>query len=176
MGLPCRLTTATPPYEDEARVGQQGGLTYVWADRGSRACAPRELRYQYAFIFGAICPARGVGAGLVLPTVNIEAMNLHLGEISRNVQPGSFAVIKLDGAGWHQTGDRLKVPDNMALLKQPPYSPELNQTENIWQFQRQNYLSHRVFADYNAVVDACCDAWNKLIALPETIRSIESRI
>jgi hypothetical protein len=112
---------------------------------------------------------------LVLPTVNIEAMNLHLAEISRFVQPGSFAIVQLDGAGWHQPGDRLHVPDNIALLPQPPYSPELNPTENVWQFLRQNYLSHRVFENYAAVVDACCDAWNKLIALPDAIRSIGTR-
>jgi hypothetical protein len=167
--------TAEPSYKDEARVGQQGSLTYIWAERGSRPRAPRDLRYQYAYIFGAICPARGVGAGLVLPTVNTKAMNLHLAEISRHVQPGSFAVMQLNGAGWHQTGGRLKIPDNMALLPQPPYSPELNPTENVWQFLRQNYLSHRVFADYTAVVDACCDAWNKIIAMPNQIRSIGTR-
>ena len=66
-------------------------------------------------------------------------------------------------------------PDNMALLPQRPYSPELNPTENVWQFFRHNYLSHRVFADYKAIVDACCDAWNKLTALPDQIRSIGTR-
>ena len=92
---------------------------------------PRDLRYQYGDILGAIRPARGVGAGLVLPTVNIEAINRHLAEISCNVQPRSFAVIQLDGAGCHQTGVRLEVPDAMTRLKQPPPLPELNPTEDI---------------------------------------------
>jgi len=63
-------------------------------------------------LFGAACPARGIGAALVLPSVNIEAMNLHLAEIGKHVEPGSHAVVVLDGAGWHQPGDRLHIPDN----------------------------------------------------------------
>ena len=66
----------------------------------------------------------------------------------------------LDGAGWHQTGGKLKVPDNLSLLRLPPYSPELNPTENIWQYLRQNYLGNRVFESYDAIVDACCEAWS----------------
>ncbi len=126
-------------------------------------------------MFGAVCPARGVGAALVLPFVNTEAMNLHLAEISTQVTPGAHAVLTLDGAGWHQTGGKLKLPDNISLLPLPPYSPELNPVENIWQFLRQNYLANRVFDTYTAIVDACCDAWNKLIAAPETIQSIATR-
>lgn len=102
-------------------------------------------------------------------------MNLHLAEISRHVRPGSHAVVLLDGAGWHQTGGKLKVPDNISLLKLPPYSPELNPTENIWQYLRQNWLSNRVFNSYDAIVDACCDAWNALTAEPGRIRSIATR-
>ena len=162
-------------FQDEARIGQQGSLTYIWTEKGARPRAPRDQRYEWSYIFGAICPARGTGAALVLPMVNIEAMNLHLAEISRTVQPGAFAVVQLDGAGWHKPGSQLRVPDNIALLPQPPYSPELNPTENVWQFLRQNYLSNRVFENYDAILDACCSAWNALMALPDTIRSIGTR-
>ena len=70
-----------------ARVGQQGTLTRIWARRGSRPRAPRDTRYQWAYIFGAVCPARGTAAGLVLPFVNTAAMNAHLAEIARTVAP-----------------------------------------------------------------------------------------
>ena len=93
-------------------------------------------------------------------------MNLHLTEISANVVPGAHAVLTIDGAGWHQTGDKLRVPDNITLLPLPPYSPELNPVENIWAFLRGNKLSNRVFASYDAIVDACCDAWQWLMAAP----------
>lgn len=102
-------------------------------------------------------------------------MTLHLAEISRNVTPGSHAVVWLDGAGWHQTGGKLNVPDNISLLKLPAYSPELNPVENVWQYLRQNQLSNRIFDSYTAIVDACCDAWNKLAAEQGRIQSIATR-
>ena len=97
----CKTTlTAEPSCKDEARVGQQGTLTYGWADKGSRPPAPRDCRYSWAYIFGAVCPARGTGAALVLPYADKPAMTLHLAEIGRNVTPGAHAVVITDGAGW----------------------------------------------------------------------------
>lgn len=162
-------------WQDEARVGQQGTLTYVWAEKGSRPRAPRDQRRQSAYLFGAVCPARAAGAALVLPSANAKAMNRHLAEISTQVAADAHAVVLVDGAGWHQTGGKLRVPKNISLLKLPPYSPELNPVENVWQFLRQNYLSNRVFGTYADILDACCDAWNAFIALPERVKSITER-
>ena len=127
------------------------------------------------YIFGAVCPARGIGAALVLPYADADAMNLHLATLSQRVAPGAYAVLELDGAGWHQLGGRLQIPDNISLLHLPPYSPELNPVENISQYLKQNYLSNRVFNTYEDIVDACCDAWNKLMAMPDHIASICTR-
>ncbi len=102
-------------------------------------------------------------------------MNQHLAEISSQVAVNAHAVVLVDGAGWHQTGGKLLVPQNISLLKLPPYSPELNPVENVWQFLRQNYLSNRLFDTYLAILDACCDAWNAFVAVPERIRSVTAR-
>ena len=179
------MTAALPPeaagkpveiwFTDEARVGQQGTLTRVWAKRGSRPRAPRDRRYEWAYLFGAICPERCTGAAIIMPEVNIEAMNEHLTEISRRVSVGAIALLVLDGAGWHSS-PRLKVPNNIALLPLPPYSPELNPVENVWEFLRGNWLSHRVWDTYEAILDACQDAWNKLMQSPERIASLTSRL
>ena len=115
-------------FQDEARVGQQGTLTRIWARRGTRPRAPRDRRYGWAYLFGAVCPERATGAGLVLPFVNAEAMSLHLQEISRSVIPGAHAVLVLDGAGWHGAA-ALTIPDNISFLPLPSYSPELNPVE-----------------------------------------------
>lgn len=136
--------------------------------------APRDQRTQSAYIFGAICPERGVGAGLVLPHCDTEAMQWHLNEISSWVAPGNHAVLILDQAGWHTT-EKLTVPPNISLLHLPPRSPELNPVENIWQFMRENWLSNRVFKSYRQIVDICCHAWNKLIDQPWKIMSIGRR-
>ena len=162
-------------WQDEARVGQQGTLTYIWADKGSRPRAPHDQRHRSAYLFGAVCPARRTGAALVLPRVSAEAMNAHLAEISSQIATGAHAILVLDGAGWHQTGGRLRLPDNISLLALPPYCPELNPVENVWEFLRANQLSNRVFDTYEAILDACCDAWNALIADPQRIASITQR-
>lgn len=130
-------------FTDEARVGQQGTLTRIWARRGTRPRAPRDRRYAWTYLFGAVCPERAVGAGLVLPFANTEAMCLHLQEISRHITPGAHAVLVLDGAGWHGLAALGEVPRNLTLLPLPPYSPELNPVENVWQYLRQNQLSLR---------------------------------
>lgn len=160
-------------FTDEARVGQQGTITRVWAKRGSRPRARRDRRYEWAYLFGAICPERSTGAAIIMPEVNIEAMNEHLAEISRHVSVGAIAVLVLDAAGWH-TSPRLRLPDNIVLLPLPAYSPELNPVENVWEYLRANFLSHCVWDTYEAILDACQSAWNKLMQMPERIASITS--
>src|SRR3954469_13269222 len=172
-------------FQDEARVGQQGTLTRAWARRGTRPRAPRDRRYAWAYLFGAVCPERAVGAALVLPSADTEATGLHLAEIGRHVAPGAHAVVVLDRAGWHGAGGLadagwhgaggLAVPENLTLLPLPSYAPELNPVENVWEDLRQNKLSHRVWPDYDAIVATCCDAWNWLAAAPDRLASITRR-
>jgi transposase len=102
-------------------------------------------------------------------------MNLHLAEISTQIAPGAIAALVCDGAGWHQTGSKLNVPDNILMLPLPPYAPELNPMENVWDYLRANKLSTGLWDDYNKIVDACCEAWNWFVNDQERIRSIGSR-
>ena len=161
-------------FQDEARIGQKNKITRRWARRGTRPSAPHDQRTRSTYIFGAICPAQGTAAGLILPRCNTAAMALHLAEISRTVTPGAHAVLLLDQAGWHLS-DKLDIPANITLMPLPPKSPELNPVENIWQFIRDNWLSNRVFRSYDDILDHCCYAWNKLVDQPWTIMSIGLR-
>lgn len=135
----------------------------------------RDNRHVSTYIFGAICPARAVGAALIMPSANAEAMNLHLKEISAQVRFGAHAILICDGAGWHQQGKRLAVPDNITLLPLPPYSPELNPMEKVWDYLRQNKLCATVWNTYEEILDACQNAWRFLINDPDRIRSIGTR-
>jgi hypothetical protein len=160
--------------QDEARLGQKNGRVRLWAKRGSRPRLPADQRYDNAYLFGAICPRRGTGAALMLPKANIAAMQMHLDEISRAVAARAHGVVLMDRAGWHKT-DKLKVPKNLTIILLPSRAPELNPVENVWQYLRQNWLSNRVFDDYDAILDAGCDAWSRLIDKPDTIMSIGMR-
>ncbi len=110
----------------------------------------------------------------MLPWANTQAMQLHLNEISKYVAHKSHAVVLMDRAGWHTTA-KLKVPRNLTIILLPSRSPELNPVENIWQYLRANWLSNTVFEDYDAIIDAGCQAWNNLIDKPDTITSIGMR-
>jgi hypothetical protein len=134
----------------------------------------RDTRYQWAYLFGAVCPARKLGAGLVMPYANTEAMNKHLEEIAKAVSPGAHAALVLDQAGWHSSQE-LVIPDNITLVPLPPYSPELNPAENVWEYLRKNKLSNRLYQSYEDIVEACCEAWNSLMAMPAVIASIATR-
>lgn len=142
-----------------------------WARRGTRPRQPADQRYENAYLFGAICPARGTGAALVLPFADTQAMQHHLDEIARTVRRGAHAVLLLDRAGWHTT-KALLIPKNITMILLPPRAPELNPVETIWQYLRQNWLSNRVFETYEDIVEAACDAWQRLMRQPETITSI----
>lgn len=135
----------------------------------------RDNRHDSVHIFGAICPDRGVGAAIIMPAVNTEAMNEHLNEISTQVASGAHCLLVCDGAGWHQKGERLIVPYNITLLALPPYSPELNPMENVWDYLRGNKLSGLVWNSYEAMLEACKKAWLFLTNDPEQIRSIGKR-
>ena len=134
----------------------------------------RDTRYEWAYLFGAVCPGRAATAALVLPYANTEAMSLHLAEIARTVAPGAHALLVLDGAGWHASND-LAVPGNITLLPLPPYAPELNPIENVWQYLRANKLAITVFDGYDDIVDKCCQAWNFFASDAKLVASITSR-
>ncbi len=178
---PCEIvfTASTKLARTVSRMPRTAGLSRV-CRRPRRRSWPgssrpgRIQRYKSAYLFGAICPARGIGAGLALPFADTETMQLHLDEISRHVGRRAHAVLLLDRAGWHTTA-KLRVPRNITLIFLPSRAPELIPVENVWLYLRQNWISNRVFEGYDAVIDAACEARQKLLAQPETIKSIGTR-
>lgn len=148
-------------FQDEARIGQQGTLTRVWAERGSRPSAVRQTEYDWCYLFAAVNPLTGASSAIVTPTVSTHFMNEHLRFISGEAGVGVHVVLVLDNAGWH-VAKALKVPANVTLLFLPPYAPELNPVERVWGYMRSHYLSNRVYRDYDELFAETTSAWNRL--------------
>ncbi|MEF2558009.1 IS630 family transposase [Aurantimonas sp. C2-5-R2] len=157
--------------QDEARVGQKGRLCHRWWIRGKRPPGLCDQRFEWTYIFGAVEPSTGQSFALVLPYADKAMMNLYLAEFAGTVPDDVHVVMVLDGAGWH--GEKaLDVPANITLVALPPYSPQLNPVERLWLYLRETSLSLCVFRDRQAIIDACCDAWNRATKDPGRIQSL----
>jgi len=158
-------------HQDEARFGQRGALTRVWARRGSRPRRVRQEGRESLYVLTAVCAASGAAVGLVMPELNTAVVSLFLEEFSRSLAPGVHAVLLWDNAGYHTSGG-LVVPPNVSLVGLLPYSPELNPAENLWHYLRSHHWSHRVYLDYEALRDAAAVAWRAVCLDPEKVRTI----
>jgi transposase len=156
-------------FQDQMRAGQQGTLSTVWDDKGSRPTRVKQTEYAWVYLFAAVNPLNGNSAALLAPHANTDYMNAHLRFIGEAAGPDEQIVLVLDGAGWHWSKE-LIVPANVTLLHLPPYSPEISPPERLWRTLRQDYLSNRAFADYDELFEQVKTAWNRLA--PEQLMSI----
>ncbi|SBS66997.1 DDE superfamily endonuclease [Vibrio atlanticus] len=146
-------------FQDEARFGQQNTTTRLWATRETRPRVVKQQQFEYAYLFGSVCPERGIGEAIVVPWVNKDIMKNYLEQISKATEKGRYAVVIVDGTGWH-TDDITREFNNVTTIKLPPYSPELNPIEQVWSWLRQHYLANQSFTDYDDIVSKVCRTWN----------------
>jgi len=158
-------------FQDEARFGQQGTLTRQWAPKGSRPSAWRQTQYDYLYVFGAACPQTGQTVGLLAPYLNTDTVNAFFREFEKETDPDVHVVMIWDRAGFH-TSHKVMVPENVTLVGLPPYSPQLNPIEKLWQYLRQHYWSNRVYEGYDHLRQAANHAWKKVCLNPTKIRTI----
>ena len=161
-------------FQDEARFGQQGSITRIWAPKGSRPQVIRQGQFISANIFGSVCPDRDFGFALILPDKDTAMMQLFLDELSLTIPTGKHAVLVSDQASWHKT-TKLKTPQNISLLFLPPYSPELNPIEQLWRQLKHGWLANRCFEDYDDIVNVASRAWNEFVATSGAIKRLCSR-
>jgi transposase-like protein len=130
-------------FEDEARFGRSSEPHRCWAPKGVRPTVPAQIVREYEYSYAAVSPHDGVLDTLVLPQVNAEVMGMFLAEVAQR-HADEFIVMVLDGAGWHKA-KRLQVPTNMRLIPLPPWSPQLNPAEHVWDEVREKWFANRRF-------------------------------
>lgn len=134
---------------------------------------PSVLRHfvrEFVYVFAAVCMQSGQLTTLILPTANTEMMALFLSHVAQEFR-GYFVIMLLDRAGWH-TAKRLSIPENIRLLLQPAWSPELNPAEHIWEELREKSLPNMPFPSVGRLIHRLCAGIKHLAADPERVRSM----
>ena len=157
-------------FQDEARFGCISDPRRCWAPPGVRPVVGAHVVRQYTYAFAAVNPHDGTLDSLILPAVNATTMSLFLEEVAAR-HPDEFLLLVLDGAGWHQAAD-LKIPANMRLVRLPPYSPELNPAEHLWEEIREKWFANLVFRELDGVEDVLEDALRTLENDPKRVASL----
>jgi transposase len=143
-------------FQDEARFGRINDPRRCWTPRGLRPQVCARIVREYTYVFASLSPHDGTLDTLVLPEVNALAMSVFLAEVAQR-HPQDHILLVLDGAGWHRARD-LRIPENMRLLPLPPYSPELNPVEHLWEEIREKWFRNLVFDSLTGVA-ASCKPW-----------------
>lgn len=156
--------------EDEGQFGRINIPRRCWAPEGVRPQAPRQIVREYVYAYAAVCPSLGAMTCLILPYANTEMMEIFLEQVSKDFS-NYYVVMQVDGAGWHTT-EQLKIPENIALIDQPAYSPELNPAEHIWEDVREHEFSNIAFQSLDQVVETLSNGLKRLASDAEKLRSM----
>jgi hypothetical protein len=159
-------------FEDEGRFGRISDSRCCWVPLPQRPVVGHQVVRQYVYSLAAVCPSDGQMAALIMPWVDTETMSIFLAH-TKSRFPKDECLVVLDGAGWHRAST-LRVPPSMHLLFLPPYSPELNPTEHVWDHIRENFFGNHIFSSLDAVEDRLCMAFRTLAENPNTVRSMTS--
>jgi DDE superfamily endonuclease len=141
-----------------------------WAPPGMRPHVPAQAVREYIYVYTAVAPALGQMVSLLLPEASTEMMNLFLEQVSQTFSK-HFIVMQVDGAGWQRAND-LVIPENIRLISQPAYSPELNPVEHIWDDLREKYFHNRIFSSLELLIDVLCQGLTALADDAERLRSL----
>jgi transposase-like protein len=147
-------------FQDEARFGRINDVRRCWAPLPIRPLCTAMLTHEYTYAYAAVDVDTGELDTLILPCVNGDCMQVFLDEVARR-HPFEHIVMILDGAGWHSS-QALRIPDNIKLLPLPPYAPELNPVEHVWDELREKYFHNRAFASLGALEDHLEAALNEM--------------
>jgi len=159
-------------FQDEARFGRISDVRRCWAPKPLRPVFQGMLTHEYTYAYGAVDACTGELDSLILPHVNTDCMQMFLDEVSAR-HPDERIVMVIDGAGWHRSA-ALKPPENIYLLKLPPYAPELNPIEHVWDELREKFFHNRVFKSLDALEDHLVFALRNLEENPSKLTSIVS--
>ncbi len=165
QGRPVRLM-----FQDEARFGRMVRPKRCWAPAPLRPVMGNGYEREFVYVYGAVSPLAGELDWRVGREMNTARMAEFLAQVSQ-AHPGDFIVMVLDGASSHKAKD-LPIPENIRLLALPPYAPELNPQEHVWDELREKEFPNRVFNHLDAVIRQLQQGLPRLATDQERLRSL----
>jgi len=157
-------------FEDEARFGRISDRRRCWAPMGERPVVAHQVVREFVYVVGAVEPVHGRITSVIMPWVDAEIMSMFLAHVAAEY-PHDHCLVLLDAAGWHIAG-HLRIPPTVSLEFLPPYSPELNPMEHVWDHLREDEFGNRCFLSLDAVEQALCSGLRKLDNDPATVSSM----
>jgi hypothetical protein len=157
-------------FQDEARFGRISDVRRSWCPKPYRPMCQAMVTQEYTYAYTAVSVADGKMDSLILPHVNTVCMQIFLDEVATRY-PEDRIIMVTDGAGWHRS-ELLVIPENMRLVKLPPYSPELNPVEHIWDDLREKSFHNRVFKSIEALEQHLSTELRKMELDNQRVRSI----
>lgn len=136
-------------FQDEARFGRMVRIRRCWATRPRRPVMCNGYERQFVYVYGAVSPMEGEFDWMICQEMNTERMTAFLAQVSA-AHANEFTLMVVDGASSHASKDLL-VPENIRLLHLPPYAPELNPQEHVWDELREKEFPNRVYSDLAGV-------------------------
>lgn len=156
--------------QDEARFGRITQPKRCWVPKGIRPCLPSQIVRQALYAFAAVAPQSGEMVSLIFPSANTDMMTLFLQQVSQHFAE-KFIIMQVDRASWHRS-QQLQLPENIRLIFQPPYSPEVNPVEHIWEDLREKHFYNHIFSSLDELQEHLCDALNDLSSHNDLLRSL----
>jgi len=157
-------------FQDEARFGRINDPRRCWAEKGFRPTAHKQIIREYTYAYGAFSPMDGGMDSLILPDMRAVTMGIFLNEVSGR-HSEELILMVMDGAPCHGAA-LLNLPKNIDLLKLPPYCPQLNPSENMWDEIREKEFANRSFKSMRHLEKHLCQALRKYEESSDTVKSI----
>jgi transposase len=159
-------------FADEARFGRMSRPRPCWTPTGIRPEVASQLIREYIYLYGAVSPKDGMCVYLIMPRSDTESFQAFLNVLARKFARQDILLV-LDGAPNHRCSG-LVLPANISLLFLPPYSPELNPKENLWDEIREKIFKNYALKSIDAVRAKLEQAILYIERNPKTVKSITS--
>ena len=139
LAAPLRFSSCNLYFQDESRFGLLTSNGKALTAKGIKPVCPFQQTFENLYLFGAFSPVSGDHFLLEMPHCNADNFGVFLQQFAKQ-KPEEFKIMVLDNGAFHKARS-LVIPENIALLFLPPYSPELNPAEKMWALFKRRFTN-----------------------------------